>query len=1040
VRRGCGSSASAATWFRRACGHWAGGRGLRQPPAPPKLCGDAATDLATAGERRVVQLLGALDPADGAGEEDLFGGDQVRAGEWLLEEREARLGGDAKHGASRRPRQDAAVKRRCSQRAAADREQVRPAGLEDFLAIEEEGAGTVGRALDRRTVDELVGTETTCQREAAQGDARLRENDRRVDGSSSHLELERVWPRSDRQSQPAERRASGGAGRLRAEVRGRFGLIERPDAGRQPLEVVALGDRLAATHQQRVEDPAAGIGFVVRRHRGYFGHPSVRALLIDNHDSFTFNLFQLLAEVGGAEPLVVRNDEASWAELAELDFDAVVISPGPGRPERRGDFGVCAEAIRRCEKPLLGVCLGHQGIGFAEGGRVEPAPEPLHGRVAAIEHDDSPLFAGIPSPFPATRYHSLALARPLPAELAEIASCDGVPMAVAHRHRPQWGVQFHPESVATPHGRRLLANFRDLAAASPRSSSQARRQSCGSLGASETTKEPHDAKRPSSGSFVVLEPTKEPRDDGRGAADRPELELRLAVRRVDLLPDAEAFFADLYGDRPHAFWLDSAGAGPASRFSFMGDASGPLGAVVTYDVDARHVTVRRPVSAGAVAPSSLQGNEALPRSFAEPVEVRDESIFEFVDRELQRLRPAAFPDLPFEFDCGFVGYLGYELKADCDHRAAHTSEHPDAALIFADRLIALDHQGEATYLLCLHGDGEEAAAAGWLDVTASRLAASAGGAEPGAGPTCNVGPAPGSAPPTLSIARSHDQYLDDVETSLDLLREGESYEICLTNQLSVETDPDPLSLYRSLRRANPAPFAAFLRLGDLSILSSSPERFLRVSRDGAAEARPIKGTSGRGATSAEDEALAAALATDPKNRAENLMIVDLLRNDLGAVCAVGSVEVPETMAVESYETVHQLVSSVRGRLRPGATAADAIRSCFPPGSMTGAPKLRTTEILDRLEGAPRGVYSGALGWLGLGGAADLAVTIRTLVLADGRVTAGAGGAIVLGSDPEREYEEMLLKAAAPLRAIDSEIDPASISLALQSVAAAALPR
>ncbi|HEX5610375.1 MAG TPA: aminodeoxychorismate/anthranilate synthase component II [Solirubrobacterales bacterium] len=189
----------------------------------------------------------------------------------------------------------------------------------------------------------------------------------------------------------------------------------------------------------------------------------MRTLLIDNYDSFTYNLYQLLAEVNGSEPVVVRNNGASWEELAASGFESVVISPGPGRPERKRDFGICAEALRS-DLPLLGVCLGLQGLGWVNGGRVVPAPQPLHGLVRPVEHTGSPLFAGIPTRFDAVHYHSLCLARPLPDCLEEIAcSEEGVPMAVAHRTRPHWGVQFHPESVAAEHGERLLANFRDLA-------------------------------------------------------------------------------------------------------------------------------------------------------------------------------------------------------------------------------------------------------------------------------------------------------------------------------------------------------------------------------------------------------------------------------------------------------------------------------------------------------------------------------------------------------------------------------------------------
>ncbi len=474
---------------------------------------------------------------------------------------------------------------------------------------------------------------------------------------------------------------------------------------------------------------------------------------------------------------------------------------------------------------------------------------------------------------------------------------------------------------------------------------------------------------------------------------------RLLTQRIDALPDPESAFVHLYGQSANAFWLDSSAAGERGRFSFIGDSDGPLAAVVTYDVEAAQVRVRR-------------GGE---------VATHDESIFDYLDRELRGLRRLS-TELPFDFDCGFAGYLGYELKADCGGNAAHRADAPDAAFVFADRLIAFDHEERHTYLLAfvpsppeLHqisglADGEfDAVREGerWIEQTAARL----GSLPPLAEADVDAAHA------DLSLRRSPQRYREDVAACKRYLTAGDSYEICLTNKVVADVAPDPLQLYRALRRANPAPFAAYLRFGDLAVLSSSPERFIAVDRDGWAEARPIKGTSRRSADPAEDDRLAASLAADEKSRAENVTIVDLLRNDLGRVCKIGSVEVPELMRVETYETVHQLVSSVRGRIRDGAGPADCARACFPPGSMTGAPKLRTMEIIDELEGEARGVYSGAVGYFGLGGGCDLSVAIRTIVLDGGAATIGAGGAIVVDSDPDDELAEMLLKARAPIAAL-----------------------
>jgi para-aminobenzoate synthetase len=656
----------------------------------------------------------------------------------------------------------------------------------------------------------------------------------------------------------------------------------------------------------------------------------VRTLLIDNYDSYTFNLFHLLGEVNGEEPVVVRNDELTWAQVAGVAHDNVVISPGPGRPERARDAGVSLDALRHARTPVLGVCLGHQALAYVAGGIVEHAPEVVHGRRSRIHHDGSALFAGVPQGFPAVRYHSLAVAAAPPQLRVTAWTDDGVIMGLEHRTRPLFGVQFHPESVSTPHGRRLLENFRDLTPRRPRRPRAAR-------------------------------PVPSP----------PPATTSVHHRRLEAWRDPETVFAELFAGHEHAVWLDSArnGAGIA-RFSYIGAPDGPLGHVLTHDVGG------------------------------------GESVFDRVRRRLAPVRAEA-PELPFDFIGGYAGYLGFELKAECGAALAHASPLPDAALVFCDRVIAFDHRERVIHLVALGDPGA------WLDQTELRLRAARDPAPP---------PSPGRS--RFTLRDTPEEYLAEIAACRREIFDGESYEICLTTELSSIDTLDPLAAYRVLRARNPAPYAALVRVGDVSVLSSSPERFLRVDRNRVVESRPMKGTAARAAEPLEDAARAAALRRDAKTRAENLMIADLVRNDLGRVARLGTVEVPKLMVVESYATVHQMITVVRAELRAGADAIDCVRAAFPAGSMTGAPKLRTLEIIDRLERRPRGVYSGALGFLAVNGTADLSVVIRTLVASPAGVTIGAGGAIVAASEPQAELEEMLLKARPLLDAVGGVLDVA----------------
>ncbi len=277
--------------------------------------------------------------------------------------------------------------------------------------------------------------------------------------------------------------------------------------------------------------------------------------------------------------------------------------------------------------------------------------------------------------------------------------------------------------------------------------------------------------------------------------------------------------------------------------------------------------------------------------------------------------------------------------------------------------------------------------------------------------------------PATSLETPSATYTEAFVRVQEELHAGNSYEVNLTHRLETLSDLSPTAAYLRLRELNPAPYAGFLQ-HDVDgarawLLSSSPERFALVTADGILETKPIKGTTPRASDPVEDEEHRRRLAADPKYRAENLMIVDLLRNDLSMVCKPGSVEVPTLMEVESYETVHQLVSTVRGRLRNNVSTVEALRALFPAGSMTGAPKLRTMQIIDDVESTPRGIYAGAFGWVSGDGRADLGVVIRSLMTAgDGRYLLGTGGGITVLSEVEDEHAEAAIKAERLLRVFD----------------------
>ncbi|KAN0065918.1 para-aminobenzoate synthase, (PABA) [Thecaphora frezii] len=982
-----------------------------------------------------------------------------------------------------------------------------------------------------------------------------------------------------------------------------------------------------------------------------------RILIVDHFDSYTLNLLTLLlphplphhktapsqqqhlpdhclAQSLSERVLVLPHTHPllqphNFRRLVQPYIDALIFSPGPGSPDNPDDFGAAHALLTdpQLGLPVLGVCLGHQGLATAFGGRVVRARSVRHGLKTALHlakprHDGGlHLMRGVAQGTEVIRYNSLTvdeaslpsclrvtawgydepcsapppqkrpvhdllgsrLSRPLrpsasgsttPREYDPLASgssspsiaaarpsgraahrtssdgsslgeldedlvgadvavdLDRVVLALEHTARPLYGVQFHPESIESSSGRQMMQNFLALVCAYWKEQAAAARPGQAEAIARYEALEANvalPAELQAAGVRCVAS-AKNARQEMVSDAQTSQQPYRIVSARIDAQDfdcerAAPVLFRKAFRNKSDvgAVWLDSARRkDPHSRFSYMGIPAFSL----SYHASTCELRLMatRDATQAVLVPMLVQGGDGEAKDAAEQTSFWDfmDSLQGELKRETDRSEDQDLvPDAAGTvFRTGFVGYFGYEMKAESlglPYAAAPSSaeSRPDCEFLFCNRVLAFDHHLRewTAFALTLAGDssggdgGAKAdgrntalslvqdaldrvgshggharaslaltaeAARSWFDEVAEALRQMPAAANTYQPPAWH---AIQDALPPLVPQLSADEYMHRIEEARELIAAGESYELCMTTQFrgtmpaldvaeatmrsdaeAVADELDHFGLYCKLRVRNPAPYSAFLRLpsdsgvvlraGETvrgrSVVCTSPERFMRVTAQGEVEMKPIKGTLARAGYGPDEEGMRAGggtaqeeeekrqwreagdaqrrsrLAADVKERAENLMIVDLIRADLLSFCQPDTVLVPKLMSVESYETVHQLVTTVVGRLTSGVGSVEALRRCFPPGSMTGAPKRRSVQLLEQLETNPsevgagvgvgrRGIYSGVLGWLGIDGNADFAVVIRTMVAEGDRIEVGAGGAVTYLSDPEREWDEVVQK-------------------------------
>ncbi|KAJ5669224.1 hypothetical protein N7462_010294 [Penicillium macrosclerotiorum] len=759
-------------------------------------------------------------------------------------------------------------------------------------------------------------------------------------------------------------------------------------------------------------------------------------LYIDAYDSFSYNVVAMLEETLGVTVTVMTID-SDWPDGNMHEFlrhyEAIVLGPGPGNPNLAKDVGIMKDIwnLQDTEMlPVFGICLGFQSLCLHHGVPIERLPYPLHGQVRHISTASRDIFENLPT-VEVTLYHSLYANVNAPARSLDHSADDldflawlfldtdsfsttKIPMAVRHRKKPLWGVQFHPESCKSERDacRNLLQNWWQMALAYNKI---VQRGGYGTL--PETIITPHeDTKSFPDIAYEMLR---------WSSSTSPSS----AYRSLELGNLTAEAISELF-NQPGAPTVLFQSNGQYHIISVPSPGSWRL----EYDTEVEKLTMRQLSDESQFTEKSL-------------------AVTQLWDalRFLMEMKKVNTGNIQVPFWGGFLGYFSYELGLSClphppkrstqqPHRSPSMQDVPDVSLLWCERSIVIDNS--AGVVIIQSTCESDNIPCGWLDDTLQLLQEKSGISDAELNDDVQF------LDPILCNGQisfpEEASYKQQIEACQAELRAGESYELCLTSETSI-TLPFPSTkagrvvfpwkLYKRLRKYNPAAFSAFADLGNAKVVSSSPECFLNWDRESMLEMKPMKGTVHKSPEMTMEKAREILGST--KEMAENLMIADLIRHDLYGICGSGGVHVEKLLEVEDHGRVYQMITHVKGEVRPqqlgyavrhmpqlkssnmAVHGLTALQRCLPPGSMTGAPKERSCMHLRNIEGRKRNIYSGVMGYLDLGGGGSFSVLIRTAFASfpneepaeDERQIwrIGAGGAVTTLSTPEGEWQEMLTK-------------------------------